>query len=146
MSDLAARLAAGFRDARSRLDEQEKVALAATEGPWVWEGDYPYGHCPHTTEWTDHGPDLVGQTSERPDVISALGYDSTSLSIKDSDAEHIAANDPTHVLAGVSVSRRQLDALEQIAELHRDDGGYCDHGDWPCPTFYLVAAGLGIEL
>jgi hypothetical protein len=96
MSDLAARVAAGFRDARSRLDKDaaymEKLTLA------------------------------------------------TSL---------IRPSSQSRLLDAISVSRRQLDALEWIAELHHDDRGYCwncDHSDWPCPTFDLVAAGLGIDL
>jgi hypothetical protein len=89
-SDLASRVAAGFRDARSRLDEQEREANEALD-------------------------DLA-----------------------------VAAE----LEAAVSTSRRQLDALEQIAGLHRDNGGdcwNCDYSDWPCPTFYMVAAGLGID-
>jgi hypothetical protein len=98
MSDLAARVAAGFRDARSRLDEQEKGCREVTfpESAWAFAGS-PY--------------------------LAILDF--------------------------VAVVRRQLDALEWIAELHHDDRGYCwncDHSDWPCPTFDLVAAGLGIEL
>jgi hypothetical protein len=95
-TDLAVRLAAGFRDARSRLDKDaaymEKLTLAT---PLI-----------------------------RPSPQSRLLY-------------------------AISVSRRQLDALEWIAELHHDDRGYCwncYHSDWPCPTFDLVAAGLGIDL
>jgi hypothetical protein len=114
MSDLAARLAAGFRDARSRLDKDAANAKCPTLCDDDCDGGCHECHQP----WSKK---LHGE----------------------------ASCPSTTVLAGVAVARRQLDALEWIAELHHDDRGYCwncDHSDWPCPTFDLVAAGLGIDL
>ena len=74
---------------RARLD-------AATPGPWYWAGDYPSNApCPHTTEWTDHGPDLMSRTVQKPwggdtTVITSSGYDASSLNVEDADAELIA--------------------------------------------------------
>jgi hypothetical protein len=107
MSDLAVRLAAGFRDARSRLDEQETQAVSRING------------LAADVDYTD--------------------YDSS----RDRAVE-----------VSVFSSRRQLDALEQIAGLHQiGRDGDCDCFDpvdeewnlWPCPTLLAVAAGLGIE-
>jgi hypothetical protein len=118
MSDLAVRLAAGFRDARSRLDEQETQAVSRING------------LAADVDYTD--------------------YDSS----RDRAVE-----------VSVFSSRRQLDALEQIAGLHESGpkmrtisptkGNACQECSdfengmtvpWPCPTFYLVAAGLEIDL
>jgi hypothetical protein len=103
MSDLAARVAAGFRDARSRLDK--------VEGTWQ-------------TPTAEHP--IIGQNVRLADF---------------------------RFVAAVTTSRRQLDALEQIAGLHgrRVYLGpeiVCsdDEDSWPCPTLLAVAAGLGIEL
>lgn len=63
-----------------------------TPGPWHWEGDNFKGepeHCPHGTEWTNHGPDLIGLGGEV--VISSDGYDASDLSVKAADAHLIAA-------------------------------------------------------
>lgn len=63
-----------------------------TPGPWHWKGDGftdEPSHCPHGTDWTDHGPDLVSATGEV--VICSTGYDASNVDIKAADARLIAA-------------------------------------------------------
>lgn len=52
---------------------------AHTPGPWHWEGDYPKGHCPHESPWTDHGPDLIAQDGTC--VLEATGHDASRLDV-----------------------------------------------------------------
>jgi len=79
--------------------------MSHTPGPWTWEGDSPSDvrpHvCPHSTEWTDHGPDLWGGDGEP--VITSYGYDASGLNVKQDDARLIAA------------APDLLEALERIA-------------------------------
>lgn len=80
----------------------EQIQEGVTPGPWTWDGDTfsdaPEHKCPHGTQWTDHGPDLVrgnpdGSTFEEFDaddlVITSNGYDASGLEIKTADAEFI---------------------------------------------------------
>ena len=93
--------------------EQMRARLeAATEGPWHWEGDYPEGTCPHGTEWADHGPDLIAADGSA--VTVAIGYDSSSLKIKDADADFIAH------------ARTDMETLLRVAEaaLARQDADW----------------------
>ena len=74
-----------------------------TPGPWKWEGDsfedVEPEVCPHSTDWTDHGPRLVSETAtvrsqfsddEYPQsVIDSSGHDASWLTIKSADAAAI---------------------------------------------------------
>jgi hypothetical protein len=111
-----------------RLDAIQARADAATEGPWEWEGDYPSGHCPHDTEWTDHGPDLVivaklpaDKYGVEPvaDVITSSGYDASSLTIRDADAEFIAhaREDVPFLLARVRELEAKVTAHDRLGTI-----------------------------
>ena len=61
-------------------------------GPWRWEGDNfedEPQHCPHSTDWTDHGPDLLGPNDSV--IILSHGYDASGLSVTSTNARLIAA-------------------------------------------------------
>jgi hypothetical protein len=84
-----------------KLIDRAKASLAAiTPGPWMWEGDSfsdQPSNCPHGTQWTDHGPNLVRADTD-PDhyieddhVITSNGYDASGLEINTANAEFIAA-------------------------------------------------------
>ncbi len=115
------------------MTDLRRLAEAATPGPWHWEGDAPDGapeHCPHGTEWTDHGPDLLPADSGPPDyksVITSSGFDASSLHISDADAAYIAAANPQAVLALLDrvarlevALRRCIDAAEVTAHLQEN--------------------------
>jgi len=148
----------------ARIAEDEAAARVATPGPWRWDNDEfddaPQGTCKHRTEWADHGPNLETvsgverrgsgpynghETWHEPDavVISASGYDASSLNIKRADAEHIARHDPARVLAECSAKRRIVElgvctacATEAQPCDHRADTlrllalPYADHEDY----------------
>ena len=107
----------------ARIAEDEAGARTASPGPWKWEGDYPKGHCPHGTDWTDHGPDLVSsvKTNDKFDrefhaVIESSGYDASSLTITDDDAEFIAKHNPSRVLAECAAKRAIIESYVNITK------------------------------
>lgn len=90
---------------RTRLDEHEQAARAATSGPWRWEGDVVEGVADEAGwhESTLRSP--VG------DVLEVTGEHTTGyLRLGTADAAHIARHDPARVLAEVE-AKRQLLAL-----------------------------------
>lgn len=104
---------------RAQLDEDERVAVAAPSGPWVWQrrasDDDDEELVSHTARWW---PPSYGQP------IPAEGYPTTVLgaaaqganpylNIEDGAAEHIAAWDPARVLAEVKAKRAVLEAHDQ---------------------------------
>lgn len=96
---------------RARLDEREAVALAATPGPWEFEGDDPTDDEVYTVHDGEHG-DLVGNV-----VAFARGGDR-----QQPNTVHIADNDPKFVLADVAAKRQILDFIEENPPCL--DGGY----------------------
>lgn len=139
----------------ARIAEDEAAARAATPGPWRWDNDEffdaPKGSCQHGTDWRDHGPDLISTApgarveDDEDDtcwVISATGYDASSVNILRGDAEHIASWNPARVLAECEAKRR---IVQEWDEAHPADGGlmygletairalaavYADHPDY----------------
>ncbi|ABS03174.1 DUF6221 family protein [Kineococcus radiotolerans] len=135
MSDLIAFLAA-------RLDEDEQVARAATQGRWVWE---PEGYlssgnllatqdtwyrCSYFCRWgtgsiTSRG--TVGEPGHEhlvsETVLGASGYEDPSISAEDADREHIARHAPARVLRDVAAKRAILNACvsHQDAEYPYDN-------------------------
>lgn len=81
---------------RARLDERARAAEAATPGPWHVDTGTVYA--------TSYGDQIVDYTES---------------------AEHVAANDPTFVLADVDAKRQILD---EHPELWRDIG-WLEDGD-----------------
>lgn len=111
---------------RARLAEDEAVARAATDGPWVpWEGRELNGLGDLI-----HPVRTPGQMAgSRATVVTASWL----------DAEHIARHDPARVM-------REVEAKRQILTAHGGDldeqsmfCGHCEH-DTPCPTLRAVAA------
>jgi hypothetical protein len=99
---------------RAQLDEDERVALAATAGAWVVTTTDGRSVC---------GVQALGRLN---------GIPATSVHCR-ADAEHIARHDPARVLAEVEAKRRLLD-------LH---DGWHSCGVWECdgdcPTVRLLA-------
>ncbi|MFI0268589.1 DUF6221 family protein [Streptomyces luteogriseus] len=102
---------------RAQLDEDERIARAATLGPWVQSGIGDYG-------WTvDFG--RPGAGVETADTEQGLA-----------DADFIAAHNPARVL-------REIDAKRQLLALHAEGStdlfcAHCEH-EPPCPTLRLLA-------
>lgn len=98
---------------RAALDEHERIARAATAGPWR-SGDF-----------TDLGAADVYAGAERVTVA----YSEPCCSIE--DAAHIALNDPAHALRTVQAHREILDLCSEV--LARSSPHYtvesCDEDD-----------------
>lgn len=114
MDDLIAWLRATW-DARAReLDEDERVARAATQAPWwhnpgkVWLGAEAFEAYDRSK-----GEEFVGY-GESPfsGCIAATGPASHAQAM--ADAQHIARWDPKRVLREVATERTDLDAKRQM--------------------------------
>lgn len=133
--DLVARILAA-------IEETERIAQAATPGPWEPEGDDPTDDEVYTVHDGEHG-DLVG------DVVAYVrGYDQ-----QQSNMAHIARQDPKTALRRCAADRRTV-------ERHRRPGSAQAHGtqdgiwvlEWcegcgapmPCPDLLDRAAAYNI--
>ncbi len=108
-----------------QLDEDGRIARAATPGPWTQSGIGEYG-------W--------GVSFSRP----GAGVEAEDSEQGRADAEHIAAHDPARVL-------REIDAKREIMGHHVPVGdgtvclSYChtrtpgEAQTWPCLTLRLLA-------
>ncbi|MFC9286539.1 DUF6221 family protein [Streptomyces sp. NPDC057052] len=84
---------------RAQLDEDERIARAATRGPWVQSGIGDYG-------WTvDFGH--PGSGVETADTDQGLA-----------DADFIAAHNPARVLREVETDRELLAEYERVMTAH----------------------------
>ncbi|WP_087075917.1 hypothetical protein [Mycobacterium dioxanotrophicus] len=122
----------------SDVVERAKAALeGVTPGPWTWDGDTfsdaAEHKCPHGTQWTDHGPDLVRgnedgsaieEYSADNDVITSGGYDASGLEIKTADAEFIAA---ARTLVPELVA--EVERLRKITDIIDPDSVYREQRD-----------------
>ena len=110
----------------ARVAEAEERARAATTAPWLAITIYPEGRA------------KVSRTEGNEDEDWAF-----IRGLSKANAEHIAANDPIHVLA-------QCAALRTVVELHGNDGdGACAscgsfttlgyEQRYPCPTLLALA-------
>lgn len=104
------------------LDEDERIARAATLGPWT------------TADHDDQTGMLEVRTVHEADIM--IGY---VADVATADALHIAEWDPARVL-------REIDAKRRILSEHALNGwvcSTCDNGDvdqtFPCPTLRLLA-------
>lgn len=79
---------------KSCVDEDERVAKAATSGPWSAVESYP-------DAWVINGPTYN---------IASEGRDGD---ISSGDSAHIARHDPARVLAEVAAKRRIIDEYER---------------------------------
>lgn len=80
---------------RAQLDDDERVALAASPGPW---GDTETG-APH---WSDAG---VYDVNDQSVALYDAAYEEGPTSIRAEDATHIARHDPVRVLREVAAKR-----------------------------------------
>jgi hypothetical protein len=95
---------------RTRLDEDEQRAKAATPGPWMPEGDDDTDDEVWTAHDGEHG-ELVGDT-----VAYVRGGERMRANVA-----HIARHDPARVLAEVDAKRRIIAECERTL-------AYEDHG------------------
>src|SRR5690349_16544556 len=85
---------------RAQLDEDERVAQAATTSPWTaWHAAMGNGQIPVAVADQRAGEAPVILCESRP------------------DAEHIARHDPAQVLRDVEAKRRILDWLDQVEHI-----------------------------
>lgn len=78
----------------ARLDDDERIARAATQGNWEWQQH-------KTDEWCLRAGDTP--------VIRALSYETPCLEVGDADEDHIARHDPARVLRQCAAMRVALD-------------------------------------
>ena len=72
---------------RDRLDEEEGIARAATQGEWVWSREF----------------------------VTPPGYHHRTIGpLEPGDAAHIAAHDPARVLRNVEAKRGIVDDLAEV--------------------------------
>jgi hypothetical protein len=96
---------------RDRLAEDERIARAATPGPWRYNPDKHWRRP--GTSWVEEavfaGPSGAGAT-----CVAGTGETDDPPSM--TDATHIARHDPARVLAEVEAKRRAIDAcMETLA-------------------------------
>jgi hypothetical protein len=85
-----------------QLDEDERIARAATPGPWVW--------TPETDVWDQNGPTLIREGTDEPgaelvEVAAGWGHDAWGMYISEADQTHIARHDPARVLREIEAKR-----------------------------------------
>jgi hypothetical protein len=124
---------------QARFDEVERVARAATAGPWRYNPKKAW-HLPADLPTRRNGEEFVGAGPLDATIgVAATGPADHPQSM--ADAQFIALWDPARVLAEVDAKRRLL------AEHPCGDDGFCGDGiglvgckwAWPCPTVRLIA-------
>ena len=105
---------------RACLSDDERLARAATEGPWrynprkEWNGPpLALGVLPEPEEYVAAGP------MEAPVCVAATGPSDDEQSM--ADARHIASWDPSRVLAEVEAKRRVITIWETQMESYGAD-------------------------
>lgn len=101
---------------RQQLDDDERVARAATSAPWIHHVAPDPSGPDHTLLTGEHGVISVGFMQDDP--------------IRPADAEHIARHDPAQVLAEVDAKRRILDAYVDAVRMERLMDETDDDGKW----------------
>lgn len=96
---------------RAAIDEDERIALAATPGPWHWDDEPNPG-------WGHQPPDLMSGTEL---VISSWGHDADGVSVSEPDMAHLARHSPDSVLRKVKGARLILSDLEYKLSGDADD-------------------------
>lgn len=96
---------------RARYDEDERVARAATAGPWRYD---PAKHWRKPgTSWFE---EAVFAGPAGADAVCVAGTGETDDPQSMADAEHIARHHPIRVLAEVDAKRRLLDDLDRLLD------------------------------
>jgi uncharacterized protein DUF6221 len=134
-----------------QIAEDDRLAKAATPGPWQWDGD------------------AVDQVAQSPDYIARyryIGWDGDDREgVLAVNGEHIAAWDPARVLAECEAKRRVLQRHQPVEQWHghgqyrrlyriecstclegsppddpNDPGCYHGNLEWPCPEIRDAAS------
>jgi hypothetical protein len=126
-----------------RLAEAERIARAATPGPWRWN---PEKHWRKPgTSWFEEAV-FAGEAGASATCVAGTGETDDPQSM--ADAQHIALHDPAAVLALVEAHRMLLELhANEFPGLTDDEavcascgnvapgpGGEFDAVSWPCPT------------
>ena len=120
---------------RAQLDEDERIARAASAGPW-------------STRWNGQDHELVAPSRTHPIaewtytiVTQEPGASTQRTECDTADADHIARHDPARVLREVEAKRR-LVALHARAhhQCVTEDGPTQWHAADPCTTLHLLAS------
>ncbi|MBT3077622.1 MULTISPECIES: DUF6221 family protein [Streptomyces] len=89
---------------KARLDEDEQVAQAATQGEWVWSREF----------------------------VTPPGYHHRTIGpLEPGDSAHIARQDPARTLREVEAKRQLLDEHQDVND---GSCGTCVDGRWGYPT------------
>jgi hypothetical protein len=123
---------------RAQLDEDERVARAATAARW-WHNPGKAWLDPAAFEAFDlsKGEEFVGYgESPLSGCVAATGPASHAQSM--ADAEHIALHDPARVLAEVDAKRRILALHDEQHDCDGDPRSYADPYEG-CRTLRLLA-------
>lgn len=129
-----------------QLDEDERIAKAATPGPW-WHNPGKQWLNPEAFEKYDlrQGEEFVGYGGPHPftGAVASTGPASDAQGMK--DATFIAAHDPARALREIDAKRQLLD-LHAPGEMEYVDGDVCMACDvrgekpfYPCKTLRLLA-------
>lgn len=126
---------------RARLDDDDRMARAATAGPWQWTGEQCYAESEcgsdHRHDWGHMGPDLNSASGEL--VLSSMGHDADQVIVNRPDAEHIAQHGPSRVLADIAAKRAVLDLHAEHAAAYPDECAHCNRNEAAWDTIRLLA-------
>lgn len=108
---------------RQQLDHDERVARAATAGPWRYNPDKAWRDP--NDGWRYEEAVFTGPEGTKAICVAATGDGDDPQSM--ADAAHIALNDPQFRLAEIKATRRILDLIElahtREADRTTDDDG-----------------------
>jgi len=137
MTDLTSRITAA-------LDEQQRLAEAATPGPWTTQDEYRPVQGRRCLSCFEDKP--IGKSV--PEIDGPPGAD-VSPTMYEPDAAFIAANDPSSVLRRVAAQRRTLERHAPVeATMLKMLGPWCRRcvGDWPCSEIDDLADAVGVDV
>jgi hypothetical protein len=105
----------------ARLDEEQRVAEAASSGPWTYQDVESVGGgriCDPTVEIANMSYDPPGELID-PRIRRTRSWEEA-----DRTASHIVLWDPVRVLAEVAGKRKRITYLAELASM-------CPEDDWP---------------
>jgi hypothetical protein len=146
--DLVARLRHAWDERERQLDEDERVAQAATTGPWRYDPTQHHRE-PGTVRFSEGV--FTGPAGRDATCVAITGETDDPQSM--ADAAHIARHDPARVLAEVERGRRDIAAKRRILAEHRpvladDVPGlamcFADNEVMPCDHVRWLAAAEGL--
>lgn len=108
---------------RDRLDEDERIASAATPGPWRYDQG-KHWRKPGTS-WFE---EAVFAGPDGADAICVAGTGETDDWQSMADAEHVALHDPARALREVEANREIVSRFEQLHD--RTNEAWSEYSDW----------------